>query len=172
MITLEINNRELQFEHSLVSLSDWESYYEKPFYSPKKDEQRTGEELLKYFEFMLVGESRQYRHLVLLMDAQQMHKLAKYISESKTATTVKEIQQKSGPQENVTSELIYYWLVAFKIPFKPTDEWHLNRLLMLVKVCGAKQAPPPKQTRQSRAKMAQSMRELNEQRLRERGTTG
>ena len=172
MITLEVNNRELQFEHSLVSLSDWEAHYEKPFYSPKKDEQKTGDELLKYFELMLIGKSKKHRHLVLLLTKQQMDTLAQYISSAKTATTVKEIQTKAGPQENVTSELIYYWLVQFRIPFKPTDEWHLNRLLMLVKVASAKQAPPPKKSSQNQVKLAMSMREINEQRKREMGTSG
>lgn len=170
MITLKINEKELQFEHSLVSLSDWEAEFEKPFFSPT-NEPKTDDEFLKYFEYMLVG-SRKHRHLLLLMSYEQKLILVNYIGEKRTATTVKEIQQKPGKSENVTSELIYYWLVAFKIPFKPTDEWHLNRLLMLVKVCSAKQAPPQKMTRQNKAQLAMSMRELNEKRLAERNTTG
>lgn len=170
MITLKINEKELQFEHSLVSLSDWEAEFQRPFFSPI-NEPKTDDEFLKYFEYMLVG-SKKHRHLLILMTQEQKIALVNYIAEQRTATTVREIQNKPGSRENVTSELIYYWLVAFKIPFKPTDEWHLNRLLMLVKVTGAKQAPAPKQTPQSRAKLAMSMRELNEQRLRERNTSG
>lgn len=170
MITLTINGQELQFEHSLLSLSDWEAEFEKPFFSPT-EEIKTDAETLRYFELMVVRPKKK-RHLVRLLDIEQMTALTQHINKARTATTVKEIQQKTGPRENVTSELIYYWLVAFRIPFKPTDEWHLNRLLTLVKVCGAKQAPPQKQTRQGRAKLVQSMREINEKRLRERGTSG
>ena len=169
MITLTVNDTELNFEHSLVSLSEWESEHEKPFFSPV--DERTQDELFRYFEFMLVT-PKQKIHLVRLLDQDQQLALVSHMNRSRTATTIKEIQQKVGNRENVTSELIYYWLIAFKIPFEPTDGWHLNRLLTLVKVCGAKQAPPAKQTRQSQVKAAQSMRELNEQRRREMGTSG
>jgi hypothetical protein len=171
MITLIVNDQELHFEHSLVSLSDWEAEYEKPFFSPKDDEEKSKDELMRYFELMLIGR-RKHIHLVRLLSDEQQLSLANYIAKSRTATTVREIQKSRGPRENITSELIYYWLVAFKIPFKPTDEWHLNRLLMLVKVCGAKSAPPVKQTRRDQAQRVQSMRELNEKRRRELGTKG
>lgn len=171
MITLTVQEIELNFEHSLVSLSEWEAEYEKPFFSPnKEDDDKTVAELLKYFECMLIG-SREHRHLIQLLTEEQQLRLAQYINRSRTATTVKEIQAARGPRENPTSELIYYWMVAFKIPFHPTETWHLNRLLMLIRVCGIKQAPPPK-GRQNRAKLAQSMREINEQRRQKYGTSG
>lgn len=170
MITFEVNGTRLNFEHSLVSLSEWEAEFEKPFYSPRKDETKTEEELLRYFEYMLVG-SDENRHLIQLLNQDQQLLLVQYISKTRTATTIRETQRSRGPKENITSELIYYWMVSFKIPFKPADEWHLNRLLTLIRVCSVKQAPPPK-TRQSKASLAQSMREINEQRRRQMGTTG
>lgn len=172
MITLTVNDRELNFEHSLVSLSEWEAEHEKPFFSPTQDSNMSTEEMMDYFECMLVS-PRKYKHLVMLLSPTQQLALAEYIQKKRSATTIREIQNSKGPRENVTSELIYYWLVAFKIPFQPTEKWHLNRILMLVKVCGAKQAPPPKKaTPAQRAQQAQSMRELNERRLAERGTKG
>lgn len=170
MITFDVNNTKLDFEHSLVSLSEWESEFEKPFYASRKDETKTQEELLRYFEHMLIF-PKESIHLVQLLSEDQQLLLVQYISKSRTATTIREIQQHRGPRENVTSELIYYWLVAFRIPFKPTEEWHLNRLLTLVRVCSAKQAPPSK-SRQSKASVAQSMRDINEQRRKQLGTTG
>lgn len=171
MITISVNDISLDFEHSLVSLSDWEAHYEKAFYLPKitDDETRTEEEMMKYFEFMLLD--RSHRHLIQLLSQDQQLILAEYLNKARTATTVREIQKSRGASDNITSELVYYWLVTFKIPFKPTDEWHLNRLLMLVRVCSAKQAPPPK-GRQSRAKLAQNMREINEQRRAATGSSG
>lgn len=172
MIMLEVNGKDLYFEHSLVSLSDWESEFERPFFTPPGMDDLTPDQMMRYFELMLVEPERS-GHLARLLSHEQQMSLIEYISKGRTATTVREIQTRApGPRENVTSELIYYWMVAFKIPFKPSDEWHLNRLLMLIKVCGHKQATPNKRTRASRAKQAQTMRELNEQRLRARGTTG
>lgn len=170
MITFMINDAELDFEHSLVSLSEWESEFEKPFYPPNKNEERTEEELLRYFELMFIG-SREHQPLVQLLTPDQHLLLVRYIAKSRTATTVREVQRNRGVKENITSELIYYWMVAFAIPFKPTDEWHLNRLLTLVKVCSAKQAPPSK-SKQSKASLAQSMRAENELRRKQLGTSG
>lgn len=167
MITLTINDKELRFEHSLVSLSEWEGEYEKAFFSPKEDEEKTVEEMLGYFEHMLVSPSK-HRHLVRLMDEEQQLALANYINATRSATIVRDIPGKKGPNENVTSELIYYWMIAFKIPFS-SDKWHLNRLLMLIKICGVKNSTP---TKQSKAQIAQSHRELNEQRRRQSGSKG
>lgn len=171
MITLIVNNTKLNFEHSLVSLSEWEAELEKPFFSNGKGEKREESEWMKYFECMLIGESREYPHLIQLLDIDQKLLLINYMQKDRTGTTINEIKKPRGRQENVTSELIYYWLVTFKIPFQPTETWHLNRILMLVKICSIKQAPPSK-NKQSRASLAQNMREINEQRRRESGTRG
>lgn len=170
MITLQINDVYLRFEHSLVSLSEWEQEYEKPFYSSKTVDNRTEKEMVSYFEYMLIS-GIEYRPLVRLASPEQMLALTHYINKGSTATTVKEMAQKAGPNETPTSELMYYWLVAFKIPFKPTDEWHLHRLLMLVKVCGAKSTPSGR-NKVNKRELAMSMREINEQRLRDLGTKG
>lgn len=170
MITLVVDDKELMFEHSLVSLSEWEAEFAKPFYSPTQ-EKKTREEMERYFQHMLV-KPKKFSHLVPHLTESQMLVLAEYTQESRTATTVRNIQAKSSQKENITSELIYYWLVAFRIPFTPTETWHLNRLLMLVQVCSAKNAPEKKRTRASRASQVEDMRRLNEQRLAARGTRG
>lgn len=171
MISFIVNEKELRFEHSLVSLSEWEAEHEKPFFSFDDKETKSMDEMISYFECMLVS-PRKHKHLIRLLDDSQMLDLSQYIQKGRTATTVKQIQNKVGPRENVTSELIYYWLVEFRIPFEPTDRWHLNRLLMLVKVCSAKKTPPPKQTRTSRSQQIQDMRRANEERRAKLGTRG
>jgi hypothetical protein len=172
VIELIVNDKKLRFEHSLVSLSAWEQEYERPFYHPDPEKQKTDAELRRYFQHMLVGKSQKHGYLVQMLNSDQMLSLGAYISKKATATTVKEINQAQGVRENITSELIYYWLVASKIPFQPTETWHLNRLLMLVKVVSIKNAPPPKANRQNKSKLAMSMRELNEQRLAAKKTGG
>lgn len=168
MFTLKINDKDLRFEHSLVSLSEWEGEYEKPFFSHGKGETKSDDELTHYFEFMLVSDYKK-RHLVRLMGPEQRLALAEYINAGRSATIVKDIPGKKGPIENVTSELIYYWMISFKIPFKPSDDWHLNRLLMLVKVCGVKQATPDKRNSKE---IAKDYRSVNEERRKKLGTKG
>lgn len=137
MYWITVLDTELPFEHSLVSLSEWEAEHEKPFFPKGEDDTRTQQEMLSYFEKMYVGKRKHFDLVQLLTDDDHLS-LANYINAPRTATIVRRVQSKPGPKEHVTSELIYYWLTAFKIPFEPTDTWHLNRLLKLVEVCGAK----------------------------------
>lgn len=169
MISIEVANVELRFEHSLVSLSEWEAEYEKLFFSEK--EEKSEDEIMRYFEMMVVSPKKK-SHLVYALSDEQKIELFEYIRKSRTATTVKEIQSKTGKTEAVSSELIYYWFVAFRIPFRPTETWHLNRALTLVRVCSIKNAPPKKHNRTTRAQAAQDMRALNERRREMMGTKG
>lgn len=180
MITLTVNDTKLHFEHSLVSLSEWEAEYEKAFYPPSNltkekqaEAEKTVDQMLRYFELMLVRPKNKI-HLVQMLTHEQKMALARYIAQDRTATTVRQLQHTRGPSENVTSELIYYWFVAFKIPFDPTESWHLNRALTLVKICSLKNAPEKSRRRSAKEKQQQvaSMREINERRLAAMGTKG
>jgi hypothetical protein len=130
----------MQLEHSLVSMSKWEAKWKKPFISPK-DEQKTLEETIDYIKCMTITQNvpaEAYNYLT----QQNLIDITKYINDPMTATTVREMH-KIGPREIVTSELIYYWMIANDIPFE-CQKWHLNRLMMLIRVCGAKNAPGKK----------------------------
>ena len=129
----------IDLEHSLVSLSKWESKWHKPFLS---QEAKTAEETLDYIKFMTLTEdvdSSVYEHLT----QENVSQINKYIEDSMTATTFSNEKHTSRNREQVTSELIYYWMVALNIPFE-CQHWHLNRLLTLVKVCNIKNEPPKK----------------------------
>lgn len=169
MLNIDVQGTRLEFEHSLVSLSKWESFYQKAFFAWSEEEKRTHEEMIQYFKFMLISPTIENEQLVDELLPQDHMKIVEYINSSQTATVVREVQQAPGPKENVTSELMYYWMVAFKIPFHPTETWHINRLMMLVRVCSIKQAPPEKM---SAAQQAAKFRELNEQRRKQMGTSG
>lgn len=132
----------LQLEHSLVSLSKWESKWHKPFLDAIEKGKLSPEETIDYVKCMTLSsniDSETYNFL----DGNNMKEISEYISNSMTATTFNDSSNKSGSKEIVTSEIIYYSMVALQIPFE-CQKWHLNRLLTLIKVCNIKNQPPKK----------------------------
>lgn len=132
----------LQLEHSLVSLSKWESKWHKAFFSK---EDKTTEETLDYIRCMTLTQNVRpevYRNLT----AANVKDVNDYIGDPMTATVFHEDRMPHGNRETVTSELIYYWMIALNIPFE-CQKWHINRLLTLIKVCNVKNQPPKKRSR-------------------------
>lgn len=130
----------LQFEHSLLSLSKWEAKHKKPFMSTV---QKLPSEMIDYFQDMLLSPEVD-RDLVYALNPEQLDDLTKYIADPQSASSVRDGTDKGQSGEVVTSELIYYWLVALQIPFQPTETWHLNRVMMLVRIANFKQQPEKK----------------------------
>lgn len=151
-------------EHSLVSLSKWESFWEKPFLSTDKNDVET----LSYVKLMTISPGIPddvYERL----SAENISQIQKYIEAKMTATWFKEESRKPGPSaEIVTAEVIYHWMVSYQIPFE-CQYWHLNRLLALVKVCNAKAEKPKKR---STAEIVDERRRLNAERRAEANSTG
>lgn len=133
--------RTIQLEHSLVSISKWEAKWCKPFLS--KDA-KTYEETIDYIRCMTLTQNVPPRTYQLL-SPENIQEVNKYIEAPMTATYVREM---NGPKshETITSELIYYWMISYQIPFE-CQKWHLNRLLTLIRVCSVKNAPPKKQSK-------------------------
>lgn len=154
----------LQLEHSLISLSKWESKWQKPFLSK---EEKTEEETLDYVRYMTVTQnvSEQTYEGLTVENYKSIHS---YIEAPMTATTFSNKIRSSPSREVVTSELIYYWMIALNIPFE-CQKWHLNRLLTLVRVCDIKNQPPKK--RNKKAMMAERSA-LNKSRQSHLGTRG
>lgn len=133
----------LQLEHSLVSLSKWESKWQKPFYS-KKD--MSDEEVLDYIKCMTLSKNIKqdvYSHLT----RENIKDVMDYIGSPMTATTFSKDNKNPNNREVITSELIYYWMISSNIPFDPCQKWHLNRLITLIRVCSIKNTPPKKRSR-------------------------
>ena len=129
----------LQLEHSLVSLSKWESKWCKPFLSNKG---LTDEESLDYIKCMVISKNvnpEVFDHFT----KDNVKAVIDYINAPMTATTFSKESNGKTNKEIVTSELIYYWMIAYNIPSE-YQKWHLNRLLTLIRVCGIKNAPPKK----------------------------
>ena len=146
----EINNtfiitkeQTVQLEHSLVSLSKWESKWCKPFLN--KDT-KTMEETIDYIRCMTISQNIN-PEIYLSLTTDNLKQVKDYIDAPMTATTFYE-EKKAGGREVITSELLYYWLIALSIPFE-CQKWHLNRLITLIKICNIKNTPPEKMSKQS-----------------------
>lgn len=149
---ISVKEHTLQLEHSLVSLSKWESKWHKPFLN---QQEKTNEEMTDYIKCMTI--SQNVNPLVYkVLTEENVKEIDDYIKNSMTATTFSEDKTKGRGREIVTSELIYYWMITLQIPFK-CEKWHLNRLLTLVRVCEVKNAPPKRRSKKdmlaSRAKL-------------------
>lgn len=160
---LNVREQTLQLEHSLVSLSKWESEWKKPFFSEKA---KTTAELDDYIRCMTITQNvdpRTYRGIT-----REIRKLVlDYIEMPMTATTFShETHPNRG--EIVTAEIIYYWMIVNGIPFE-CQKWHLSRLLTLIRVCGLKKQAPQKIPR---SEALASRRALNAARRKKWNTRG
>ena len=155
----------LQLEHSLVSVAKWESKYEKEFLSK---EAKTHEETIYYIKCMTLTQNVDpsvYERLT----GQNIIDINNYIEAPMTASSVREEKLPGGTnRERVTSELIYYWMIALNIPFE-CQKWHLNRLLMLIRICNAKNRPPKKRSARDLYQHHNAVNAANRKRFHSRG---
>lgn len=158
-----VESVELRLEHSLVSLSKWESKFEKPFLN---DEEKSMEETLAYVECMILGDYDP--EILKSFSSENLNTVNEYINAKMTATWFAEGSKRPPSREVITSELVYYWMIALNIPFD-CQHWHLNRLLTLVQVCTIKNQPAKKM---SRRQAAERHRQLNAQRKAQLNTRG
>lgn len=134
----------LGFEHSLLALSKWEAKTQIAFLGSR---QKTPEQMINYFQAMLVS-PEQDPNLVYRLDPGQLEELTNYINASQTATTTPAPDEDKKQAKTVnTSEVMYSWLVACKIPFHPVETWHISRMTALVERVQFNNAPPKKVNR-------------------------
>lgn len=156
---VKVKGTTLQLEHSLVSVSKWESKWNKAFLNSND---KTNEQVLDYIRCMTITKNVD-PNVYLYIPADEMKKITDYIEAPMTATWfADDSTNKVGgsKSEIVTSELMYYWMIALNIPVE-FQRWHLNRLLTLIRVCNIKNTPPKKMSKRD---IMSRNKSLNEQR--------
>lgn len=154
----------LQLEHSLVSLSKWESKWCKPFFS---NEEKSYEEVLDYIKCMTITQNvdpEVYNHLT----ESNITDINNYINAPMTATTFTNDKVHGNNREIITSELVYYWMIALNIPVE-FQKWHINRLLTLIRVCEIKNSPQKKMSKNEIMSRNAALNEARRKKLNSRG---
>lgn len=153
---------EITLVHSLVSISKWESKHQISFLSSKD---KTTEHIQDYIKCMAVNDDVT-DELISRFSQDNYTAVGDYIKDKFSATRFMEMPGKTPGREKVTSELIYYWMIALEIPWE-AQYWHLNRLLTLIEVCQRKNSH--KNGKMSKSDMVRQRQQMNAAR---RGRTG
>lgn len=160
-----VHGSRLNLEHSLVSISKWEAKWCKPFFVEDK---KSPEELLDYIKCMTINANQVDELLYSCLSQSNYNEINKYIGSPMTATTFSKSSAKPRKKEIITSELIYYWMIFYGIPFE-CEKWHINRLLTLIRICGIKNQNGKKMSKRDTINYYKT---LNEQRRASLGTRG
>ena len=163
-VFINVKETTLQLEHSLVSLSKWESKWNKPFLT---NNNKTTDEILDYIRCMTITQHVD-PNVYMAFTSDNIKQVMDYIALPMTATTFSNIKNSAPSREIITTELIYYWMIAFNIPFE-CQKWHLNRSLALIQVCDAKNQPPKKTSRRELTSRYASINAANRKRFNSKG---
>jgi hypothetical protein len=150
----------VKLEHSLISISKWEGIWQKSYFPSSYNPGLQGvTEELSYISCMIIGKVPDYVPGVLIRTYK--NELHDYINSPKTATKVHHMSSRHGVTPTITSELVYYWMIKYGIPFE-CQQWHFSRLLALIEVCNLKENP--KDHRMNAVDSAKYRYELNKAR--------
>lgn len=161
---IEIKETKLRLEHSLVSLSKWESIHCKPFLTR---EAKTVDETIDYIKCMTVTKNVD-PYVYYALTPENIEAVNKYIDSPMTATTFHNEHGRPN-RETITSELIYYWMISLNMQVDVFEKWHLSRLITLLKVCSIKNQPSKKM---SHGEILSSNAARNAARRKQLGTKG
>ena len=148
----------LTLEHSLISVSKWEAKWHKPYL---ENDKKTPEQMLDYIRCMSI-KGNIADEVLCKLSKENLQTVTDYINNTMTASTVKEPEGSvKGVKRNfITSELIYSWMVSYRIPVE-FEKWHLNRLLTLIKVLDEQNKEPEKKSEAQLIKDYARIREEN-----------
>lgn len=157
----------VHLEHSLAAISEWEATWEKPFFSGRDEVIKTKPEMKSYIQCMTTNKDSVDPIVYDIIMAKGLPTIDRYMNAKRTATVINKKLSSPGEQrssEGITSELIYYWMVSFGIPFD-AETWHINRLLTLITVCSLKNKPPKKMDRREQLEQQYALNEARRKKL-------
>lgn len=159
-------DQKLVIEHSLVSISKWESKWKKPFISTKE---KSMEELQDYVRCMTLTQNVD-ENVYKFITVPLMNEIIEYMNDPMSATWFSDADKKYNGRggEVITSELIYYWMTAANIPME-CQKWHLNRLMTLIRIASEKNAPPKKMSKNDILKQNKSLNAMRRAKAKSRG---
>lgn len=153
----------IHLEHSLVSISKWESKWHKSFISSND---KTIEEIIDYIKCMTITQNVK-DEVYLFLTNENFNQINDYIEDPMSATTFSDGDRRPS-KEIITSEIIYEWMVRFNIPFE-CQKWHINRLLTFIKVCAQKSQPPRKMSKSEIYRRNEALNNARRKKLNSRG---
>lgn len=139
----------LKLEHSLLSISKWEAKSHKRFLNQDKNNKLTSSEMLDYIRCMTLNHD--VPDIVYYsLSEHHMEKIKDYIEDSRSvfALVCESSCTHRKSNEAISSELVYYWMTVFNIPFE-CEKWHFNRLMTLIQICSIKNQPSKKMSKGS-----------------------
>lgn len=164
----------LTLRHSLKAVSMWEAIHKEPFLEKNDTDNRlTAQETLDYIKCMTISPENVVDSVYMQLTKEDMFRIKKYLEDSMTATTfneknIKGMGVKNRKKEVITSEIIYYWLIALEIPLE-VEQWNFNRMMTLIRVASIKNSPGKKM---SNKEILASNRAMNAQRRAKLGSKG
>lgn len=156
---ISIKEHKLTLEHSLVSLTKYESKWRTPFLSP---EEKTQEQVMDYIRCMVMGDDYD-DNFIYALTPQDLKKIESYIATDQTASTIPEEKNNTEPKSNelMTSELIYYYLGQIQCLTPTIENWHLSRTLTLIRIASWKQKPEKELNKKEALAQCEDIREAN-----------
>lgn len=160
-----VREKTLYLEHSLISISKWEAKWEKPFFDKKEKSYEEGIDYIRCMTITKDVDPKDYYRI----DKNTIDKINQYIDSKRSATWFNEQQKFSrGVEKVVTSEVIYSWMIALNIPVQ-FEQWHVNRLITLIRICNIQNSPKKKR---KKSELASQYRSLNAERRAKMNTRG
>lgn len=156
---ISIREHKLTLEHSLVSLTKYESNWHTPFLSP---EEKTQEQVMDYIRCMVMEDDYD-DNFIYALTPQDLKKIETYIATDQTASTIPEEKNSTEPKSNelMTSELIYYYLGQIQCLTPTIENWHLSRTLTLIRIASWKQKPEKELNKKEALAQCEDIREAN-----------